>query len=86
MFSCEYCEISKNNLFIEHLRWLLLHLMLFCIYYTYVYFYFTHILHFLLWRHVTEERILMDFFKLSFRRKSKHIKLALNFVQKEYFN
>ena len=24
MFSCEFCEISKNTFFIEHLRWLLL--------------------------------------------------------------
>ena len=24
VFSCEFCEISKNNLFTEHLRWLLL--------------------------------------------------------------
>ena len=24
VFSCEFCEISKNTLFIEHLWWLLL--------------------------------------------------------------
>ena len=24
VFSCEFCEISKNTLFTEHLRWLLL--------------------------------------------------------------
>ena len=24
VFSCEFCEISKNNFFTEHLRWLLL--------------------------------------------------------------
>ena len=24
MFSCEFCEISKNSFFTEHLRWLLL--------------------------------------------------------------
>ena len=24
VFSCEFCEISKNTFFIEHLRWLLL--------------------------------------------------------------
>ena len=24
-FSCEFCEISKNTFFIEHLRWLLLY-------------------------------------------------------------
>ena len=30
MFSCEYCEISKNSIFIEHLRWLLLDLFLVC--------------------------------------------------------
>ena len=24
MFACEYCEIFKNSVFIEHLRWLLL--------------------------------------------------------------
>ena len=28
MFSCEYCEIFKNSIFIEHLRWLLLDLFL----------------------------------------------------------
>ena len=26
MFSCEFCEISKNIFFTEHLRWLLLSL------------------------------------------------------------
>ena len=25
VFSCEFCEISKNTFFIEHLCWLLLH-------------------------------------------------------------
>ena len=25
VFSCEFCEISKNTFFTEHLRWLLLH-------------------------------------------------------------
>ena len=25
VFSCELCEISKNNFLIEHLRWLLLY-------------------------------------------------------------
>ena len=24
VFSCEFCEISKNTFFTEHLRWLLL--------------------------------------------------------------
>ena len=24
VFSCEYCKISKNSFFIEHLQWLLL--------------------------------------------------------------
>ena len=24
MFSCEFCDISKNTFFTEHLRWLLL--------------------------------------------------------------
>ena len=28
VFSCEFCEISKNNFFIEHLWWLLLFLIL----------------------------------------------------------
>ena len=28
MFSCEYCEIFKNSIFIEHFRWLLLDLFL----------------------------------------------------------
>ena len=27
VFSCEFCEIFKNAFFIEHLRWLLLHLI-----------------------------------------------------------
>ena len=26
MFSCEFCKISKNNFFIEHLWWLLLYI------------------------------------------------------------
>ena len=30
IFSCEFCEISKNTLFTEHLRWLLLILWLSC--------------------------------------------------------
>ena len=30
MFSCEFCEISKNTFFTEHLRWLLLEKCLFC--------------------------------------------------------
>ena len=28
VFSCEFCEIFKNNFFTEHLRWLLFHLVL----------------------------------------------------------
>ena len=28
MLSCEFCEISKSTLFIEHLWWLLLYLIL----------------------------------------------------------
>ena len=27
MFSCEFCEISKNNFFTEHLWWLLLNII-----------------------------------------------------------
>ena len=27
VFSCEYCDISKNGFFIEHLQWLLLNLV-----------------------------------------------------------
>ena len=29
MFSCEFCQISKNTFFTEHLRWLLLELNIF---------------------------------------------------------
>ena len=29
MFSCEFCEISKNTFFIEHLWWLLLSILIF---------------------------------------------------------
>ena len=29
VFSCDYCEIFTNSFFIEHFRWLLLHLILF---------------------------------------------------------
>ena len=28
VFSCDYCEIFTNSFFIEHFRWLLLHLIL----------------------------------------------------------
>ena len=28
MFPCEYCEIFKSNIFIEHLRWLSLNLIM----------------------------------------------------------
>ena len=28
MFSCEFCEISKNTFFTEHLWWLLLFLII----------------------------------------------------------
>ena len=46
----------------------------------------THILHFLLWRHVKEEQIFMIFFLSKiFDEKCKHKELALNFVQKQYF-
>ena len=31
VFSCEFCKISKNTFFTEHLRWLLL-LMFFCLF------------------------------------------------------
>ena len=27
VYSCEFCEISKNTFFIEHLWWLLLHIL-----------------------------------------------------------
>ena len=30
VFPCEFCEISKNTFFTEHLRWLLLEKCLFC--------------------------------------------------------
>ena len=47
----------------------------------------THILHFLLWRHVKEERIFMIFFiSKGFGEKCKPTELALNFVQKQYFS
>ena len=46
----------------------------------------THILHFLLWRHVKEEWIFMIFLSKGFREKCKHKELALNFVQKQNFN
>ena len=43
----------------------------------------TQILHFLLWRHVKEERIFMDFLCFFFfGEKCKHTKSALNFIQK----
>ena len=39
--------------------------------------------HFLLWRHVKEERIFMDFFlSEGFGEKCKHTALALSFIQK----
>ena len=47
----------------------------------------THILHFLLWLHVKEERIFMDFFlSKGFGEKFQYIELALNFIQKQYFS
>ena len=46
----------------------------------------THILHFLLWRYVKEERIFMIFLRESFGEKCKHTELALSFVQKQYFS
>ena len=45
----------------------------------------THILHFLLWRHVKEERIFMIFLSKCFGEKGKHTELALNFVKKTGF-
>ena len=48
---------------------------------------FTYILHFLLWRHVKEERIFMNIFlSEGFGEKCKHTELALNFIQKQYFS
>ena len=44
----------------------------------------TYILHFLLWRQVKEEQKL--FFSKGFEAKCKHIELALNFIQKQYFS
>ena len=44
-------------------------------------------MHFLLWRHVKEGRIFMDFFLTkSFDEKCKQTKLALDFIQKQYFS
>ena len=46
-----------------------------------------HILHFLLWRHVKEERISMHFFEVNISaKKYKHTELALKFVQKQFFS
>ena len=47
---------------------------------------YTHILHFLLLRHVKEERIFMIFLSKGSGEKCKHTELALNFVQKQYFS
>ena len=45
-----------------------------------------HILHFLLWRHVKEDRIFMIFLSKGFGEECKHTELALNFVQKQNFS
>ena len=47
----------------------------------------THILHFLLWRHVKVEQIFMDFFfGRGFRKKCKYSEISLNITQKQYFS
>ena len=47
----------------------------------------THVLHFLLWGHVKEERIFMNIFlSEGFGEKCKHTEVALNFIQKQYFS
>ena len=45
-----------------------------------------HILHFLLWRHVKEERIFMNFLLgRVLREKCNHTEIALNIIQKQVF-
>ena len=76
-------------------RWLLLGTTLFSKYFSmaafqrqlqrYIYFRNSrlHALHFLLWRHVKEERIFMNIFlSEGFGEKCKHTELALNFIQR----
>ena len=38
--------------------------------------------HTLLWRHVEEEQVFVDFLSTVCGEKSKHTELAINFVQK----